>query len=69
MNGQSESGGVIVADAIYTLPEFQRRTGLGESAMRNARDAGLKVLRLSRRGFVKGSDAIEFIGRVGTKQR
>jgi hypothetical protein len=54
--------GVILADATYPLPEFQKLTGLGEAALRKARRQGLTVTTIGRRRFVRGADFHEFIG-------
>ena len=40
----------------YPLDEFQRRSGLGRHALRQARRQGLKVRRLGGRAFVCGGD-------------
>ena len=50
----------------YPLDEFQRRSGLGRHAMREARRKGLKVLRLGSRAFVRGEDFNTFLGVAGT---
>lgn len=52
--------GMIQADALYRLDEFKRRLGLGVHAMREARRAGLRVVRIGKRGYVLGKDALEF---------
>ena len=57
--------GVIVADAVYTLGEAQRRLRLGQHAMRQARRAGLKVRRIGRRGYVLGGDILAFVESAG----
>jgi len=54
--------GVILADATYPLPEFQRLSGLGEAALRKARRQGLTVTTIGRRRFVRGADFHEFVG-------
>ena len=54
--------GVILADATYPLPEFQRLSGLGEAALRQARRQGLVVTAIGRRRFVRGADFHAFIG-------
>jgi hypothetical protein len=48
--------GVILSDATYPLREFQRISGLGDSALRAARRKGLVVTRVGRCGFVTGRD-------------
>jgi hypothetical protein len=58
-----QSLGVILADATYPLPEFQRLSGLGEAALRKARGQGLTVTSIGRRRFIRGADFHEFIGK------
>ena len=53
--------GHITGDALYTLDEIRHRLKLCDHAMRQARRAGLKVRRIGRRGYVLGSDIIQFI--------
>lgn len=55
--------GVVLADATYPLQEFQRVSGLGEAALRQARRQGLVVTAIGRRRFVRGADFYEFVGR------
>lgn len=47
--------------ATYPLDEFQRRSGLGRHAMRQARKDGLKVRRLGGRAYVRGEDFNTFL--------
>ena len=54
---------VISVQEVYGLGEFQRRTGLGEWAMRKARQAGLKTTRIGVRRYVRGSDWHQFLER------
>lgn len=54
--------GVILADATYPLPEFQRLSGLGQAALRQARRQGLVITAIGRRRFVRGADFHAFIG-------
>ena len=53
--------GFIELNAVYTMAEFQARTGLGKSAMRAARRKGMRVLYAGRNAFVLGSDFVEFL--------
>ena len=46
----------IVADAVYPLSDFKRRTGLEASSIRKMRQQGLVIRRIGRRSFVLGSD-------------
>ena len=53
--------GLITSDAMYTLDEIRDRLKLGQSAMRQARRAGLKVRRIRRRGYVLGRDLLAYV--------
>jgi hypothetical protein len=64
---KASSLGVILSDATYPLAEFQKLSGLGEAALRQARRQGLVVTAIGRRRFVRGADFYEFIGRRGVK--
>lgn len=48
----------------YPLDEFQRRSGLGRHALRQARKGGLKVLRLGGRAYVRGEDFNSFLAEL-----
>lgn len=50
----------IRADAVYTMPEFSRRTSLKRDAIRAARQQGFEVLRMHGRVFVRGSDWLAY---------
>jgi len=56
----------IEPGTCYPLNDFQRRSGLGDSAMRAARRAGLKVLYLHKRPFVFGDDFIAYLKEHGS---
>jgi len=56
----TESPGVVTADALYRLDEFQARMKMGRHAMRQARRDGLRVLYIGRQAYVRGADALEF---------
>ena len=56
--------GEISASSVYTLAEFQRRSGLKRDAMRAARHRGLKVIRAHGRVFVSGREWIDYLGRM-----
>lgn len=64
MPTQTTNLGAIHAEAIYPLPEFQRLTGLGESAMREARRRGLVITTIGRRRYVRGADFCDHVGRL-----
>lgn len=60
----STTAGVISCGEVYTLREFQARSGLGEAALRTARRAGLRVVRFKNRSYVRGQDFLEFLDKV-----
>lgn len=60
MDTSSELAEPIIANAIYTLREFMRRTGLEEASVRKMRKAGLIVRRIGRKSFVLGSDFLDW---------
>lgn len=47
--------GRIESSSSYPLREFQRLTGLGDAALRQARRKGLQVIQVGRRKFVRGA--------------
>lgn len=51
----------ILADAVYALADFRRRTGLGAWALRQARRNGLRVRKCGGRSFVIGADWLEYL--------
>lgn len=55
----------IVADGVYALQEFRRRTGLGVHALRMARRGGLPVRRIGRQSFILGRDWLNFVAKSG----
>jgi hypothetical protein len=55
----------IRIDEVYTLAEFQRRTGLGRNGIRAARRRGLPVRRCGRNHYVAGADWAGFLQTEG----
>jgi len=58
----------IVRGVIYSLEEFKRITGLGETAMRTARQNGLTMRYSGKRGFVSGDDFLEYHAKLPTRE-
>lgn len=58
---RESSPGVISTHEIYTLNELERRTGLGEGALKVAKERGLKVRRFGRKAFVRGEDLDKYL--------
>lgn len=46
----------IRVDEVYTLAEFQSRTGLGRAGVRAARRSGLIISACGRNRYVRGAD-------------
>lgn len=59
--GQTTSFGVVHPSELYTLEAIKVRLGIGDSILRAARRAGLRVHYLHGRGFVYGEDLIGYI--------
>lgn len=57
----SAGTGVVEADRMYTLTAFEEITGMGKRARRTARRNGLRVLYISKKAFVLGSDFISYV--------
>lgn len=55
----------IRIDEVYTLAEFQRRTGLKRNGMRTARRHGLPVRQCGRNRYVVGAEWVEFLQTAG----
>jgi len=53
----------IEPGVLYPLAEFMTRSGLGTWALRQARRAGMPVIRLHSRCWVRGSDFLEYVER------
>lgn len=54
-------GEKIEPQSLYSLEEFKRVSGMGNWALRSARKAGLQMLKIGNRKFVKGQSFIDFI--------
>ena len=51
----------IRSGEVYTLEEFRRRAGMGRHAYRMAKKAGLRVVNLHNRVYVRGADWLSYI--------
>jgi hypothetical protein len=60
--------GVIRRGELYRLREFVRRLGWGEHAIRQAREAGLKMICFGREKYVLGDHAVEFFESLAGKK-
>jgi len=63
--GTIKDRGTIEGHVLYSLSEFQRRTGWGRHALRQAKKRGLRIRYSGRNGFVLGRDFFEFLDRTG----
>lgn len=57
----SQVSGQIEPQTLYSLEEFKQVSGMGNWALRQARKAGLKMLKIGNRKFVKGQAFIDFL--------
>ncbi|QDT79189.1 hypothetical protein Mal35_26440 [Gimesia maris] len=57
----SQPTGQIEPQTLYSLEEFKQVSGMGNWALRQARKAGLKMLKIGNRKFVKGQAFIDFL--------
>ena len=55
------SQGVVRRDEVYTLTELKSRLGIGDVALRKARERGLKVSKIGVRKLVHGADVLAFL--------
>ncbi len=58
--------GRIAADEVYTLTEFQKRTGLAKKALAQCRRRGLDVHKASGRVFIFGRSWMNYLERQAT---
>jgi len=68
MHDLSQSNAAIDPTKVYTLDEFKRISGMGNAAMRSARQHSkhpLKVRKVGNRSFVYGQDFIDFVLATG----
>jgi len=56
--------GAIDSTLIYPLRAFMQAAGMSQSAMREARRRGLSVIRIGKRGFVRGVDWNAFLEKI-----
>lgn len=61
-NAPKQNAGLpIRIDEVYTLTDFQKRTGLGRAGVRAARRRGLPVHQCGRNRYVMGADWADFL--------
>ena len=64
MGSQLKQSGPIEPLVVYPLAVFKQHVGYGDSTMRSARRAGLKVIRANGRFFVRGFDFVRYLDQV-----
>ena len=52
----------------YPMPTFMKTVGWGRHALRQARQKGLRVIKVSGRCFVRGRDFSEFLGLIAGQE-
>tara|TARA_R110002126_G_scaffold271292_2_gene415188 strand:- start:2258 stop:2485 length:228 start_codon:yes stop_codon:yes gene_type:complete len=62
-----EQGQKIEPQTLYSLEEFKQVSGMGAWALRMARKAGLKMLKIGNRKYVKGQAFIDFLESTNEK--
>jgi hypothetical protein len=60
-------GKSIDPQTLYALEEFKQVSGMGDWALRQARRAGLKMLKIGNRKYVKGQAFIDFLESTNEK--
>jgi hypothetical protein len=61
--------GIINTNDLYTVKAFRLRLSLTESAWRSMRDRGLPVIRVGKRAFISGRDAVAFLEACGNERQ
>lgn len=56
-----EAEGIILSNALYSLPEVTKRLGLTSAAIRGAKRDGLPVMRIGHAQVVLGESLISFV--------
>jgi hypothetical protein len=69
MANHSDALAPIRPDELYPGELFEQMTGLGRSAIREARRKGLKVLYVHARLFIRGSDWIAYCDEHGKETK
>jgi len=63
-----DPAGSIRRDELLPLKTLQRRLGWGEHAIRQARQAGLRLIRFGNGKYCLGSDLLAFFERLAESQ-
>src|SRR5262245_28326562 len=60
--------GIVEKGGVYTLIEFQRRTGCGRWSLKKMRQAGLQVRYFGGRAFIRAEDFDAFLAKTAETQ-
>jgi len=63
---RARTPGVVSAGECYTVAEFRARTGLRDFAYRQVRKAGLRVIPVGRKRYVRADDWLDFLNKVAS---
>jgi hypothetical protein len=66
MTSRDTTPRLIEPQIVYALGEFQKRTVLGETALRTARRNGLEVLTIGGRRFIRGASWCDYCAKVAS---
>lgn len=59
---------IIECGKCYRLPDFLKITNMGDRALREAKDRGLRVTYSGRIGWVRGDDFHAYLGKLAEEQ-
>jgi len=68
MSDPRHLSGTVRADELLTLQELKKRLGWGEHAVRQARKAGLRLVRFGSSKYAIGADVLAFFRRLGDQR-
>jgi hypothetical protein len=51
----------IIPGSLYTLQDFQKATGMRKTALRTARQNGLRVHYVGNRGYILADDFLDYV--------
>lgn len=61
--------GPIEPQVLYPLEDFEARSGMGKTALRQARRTGLKVRYVGNRGFIFGRDFLNWVDETARESK
>ena len=66
---KTKQGKSINPQTLYALEEFKQVSGMGNWALRAARNAGLKMLKVGNRKYIKGQAFIDFLESTNSNEK